>query len=223
MYLGKHPVYKELIMVAVISMIATIVLSCKGDLPATDAISAKEFPTQVIDRMSFQQTSGGIVVLRVYAKKMERYTTAQEPYDFFPEGINVKAYTKDGALETEIRANSAKHKTAASNEVWEAYGNVIINNYVKGERMVTDTLYWNRLTKKIYTHCVVKLTSPDIFMQGVGMESDDMARNAVILKPFDSYAVVAKDSLEMPYIDSVNFIGPFRPKPKIANNPLPLK
>jgi hypothetical protein len=48
-------------------------------------------------------------------------------------------------------------------------------------------------------------------MQGIGMESDEMARNAVILNPFDSYAVVVKDSLEMPYIDSVNFIGPLLP------------
>jgi len=161
--------------------------------------------------MYFQQTENGVVVLRVFAKKMERYTNAKEPYEYFPEGINVKAFTRDGALETEIRANAAKHKTAANNEVWEAYGNVVINNYMKGEEMVTDTLYWNRLTKKIYTHCVVKLKSPDVFMQGIGMESDEMARNAVILNPFDSYAVVVKDSLEMPYIDSVNFIGPLLP------------
>jgi len=202
-------------MVAVTLVIATIVLSCKGDLPATESIQTKEFPTQIIDNMSFQQTSSGIVVLRVYAKKMERYTNSKEPYDYFPEGINVKAFTKDGALETEMRANSAKHKTASNNEVWEGYGNVVVNNYVKGERMVTDTLYWNRLTKKIYTHCIVRLTSPDLFMQGIGMESDDMARNATILKPFDSYAIVERDSLEAPYIDSINFIGPFLPKLKV--------
>lgn len=95
-----------------------------------------------------------------------------------------------------------------------AYGNVVINNYIKGEKMVTDTLYWDRINKKIYTKCLVKLTTPDLFMQGYGMESDDMARNAEILQPFDSYAVVSRDSLAIPYIDSVNFIGPFPRKKK---------
>jgi hypothetical protein len=47
-----------------------------------------------------------------------------------------------------------------------------------------------------------------MFMQGYGMESDDMARNAVIEKPFDSYAIVSRDSTEISYIDTANFIGP---------------
>ena len=74
--------------------------------------------------------------------------------------------------------------------------------------METDTLFWDRKNQRIYTHTMVKLTTPDLFMQGFGMESDEMARNAKILKPFDSYAVVERDSLEVPYIDTVNFIGP---------------
>lgn len=200
--------------VAVTLVIATIVLSCKEQIPATDPIDSEKVPSQIIEKMSFQQTSASKVALLVSAPRMERFTLAKVPYDNFPKGINVKAYTKDGFLETEIKANSAKHTYASNNEVWMAYGNVVINNYIKGEKMVTDTLYWDKVNKKIYTKCLVKLTTPDLFMQGYGMESDDMARNAIILKPFDSYAIVARDSLEIPYIDSINFIGPFPKKKK---------
>lgn len=201
-------------LVAVTFVIATIVLSCKEQIPVTVSIDSDKFPTQIIEKMSFQQTSASKVVLRVEAPKMERFTQVKEPYDNFPKGINVKAYTWDGRLETEIRANFAKHIHASAEEIWVANGNVVVNNYIKGEKMVTDTLYWDRINKKIYTHCWVKLTTPDFFMQGYGMESDDMARNAIILKPFDSYAIVARDSLEVPYIDSINFIGPFPRKKK---------
>ena len=45
-------------------------------------------------------------------------------------------------------------------------------------------------------------------MQGVGMESDEMARNAVLLNPFDGYAVINNDSTKVSYVDSANFIGP---------------
>ena len=201
-------------MVAVTIVVATLFLSCKEDLPVTDSINAKAFPTQIIDSMSVQQTDAGIVVLRVVAPRMERFTQLKEPYDNFPQGINVKAFTKEGLLETEIRSNFAKHINGTDKEIWEAYGNVVINNYLNGQKMVTDTLYWDRNNKKIYTNCYVILTDPDGYMQGYGMESDDMARNATILRPFNSYAIIARDSLELPYIDSTNFIGPLLPKKK---------
>ncbi len=201
-------------MVAVTFVVATIILSCKENLPSTDSVDSGTFPSQIMENMSVQQTDAGIVVLRIEAPLMERFTNEKEPYDNFPKGLNVKAFTKEGLLETEIRANFAKHTNAATREVWEAHGNVVVNNYIKGERMVTDTLYWDRINKKIFTNCWVQLTTPDLFMQGYGMESDDMARNAIILKPFDSYAIVVRDSLEVPYIDTINFIGPLIPKKK---------
>jgi lipopolysaccharide export system protein LptC len=131
---------------------------------------------------------------------------------YVPKGINVKAYTPDGMLETEMNAKVAIHYTLGKNEKWKAYGNVVVKNYIKGETMETDTLYWDRANKKIYTNCLVRLQSPDLFMQGYGMESDEMARNAIILNPFDSYGVVQRDSTEIAYIDTVNFIGPLIPK-----------
>jgi len=204
----------NLLKVAVTIVVATLILSCKEDLPVTNSIDAKVFPTQIIENMSVQQTDGGIVVLRVEAPKMERFTQVKEPYDNFPNGINVKAFTKEGLLETEIRSNYAKHINGTKEEIWQAYGNVVINNYIKGQKMVTDTLYWDRNNKKIFTQCYVKMTTPDVVMQGYGMESDDMARNAILLRPFDSDFIIARDSLEVPYIDSINFIGPILHKKK---------
>ena len=74
--------------------------------------------------------------------------------------------------------------------------------------METDTIFWDQSEKKIYTHCYVKLTSPDGMTQGVGMESDEMARNAYLLSPFDSYGLISNDSTSVSYVDSANFIGP---------------
>ena len=38
-------------------------------------------------------------------------------------------------------------------------------------------------------------TSPDFFAQGYGMESDERATNAKILRPFDSYGYIQQDTL----------------------------
>ena len=96
--------------------------------------------------------------------------------------------------------------TTAGNESWSAFGDVVIINHIKGEKMETDTIYWNKAEKQIYTDCYVRLTSDSGLMQGYGMTSDDRARNSVILRPFDWYAV-ERDSTYS-YIDTVNFLGP---------------
>ncbi len=199
---------KTITVVAVTFVIATAIFSCKDHLPVAESLVREEVPSMEVEEMSFRQTNSGITSLLVSSPKMERYTETEEPYDLFPMGINVKAFNQAGELETEITSKYARHKTARENDIWEAYGNVVIKNYIKGEKMETDTLFWDRKNQKIFTHTMVKLTTPDLFMQGFGMESDEMARNAKIIKPFDSYAVVERDSLEVSYIDTVNFIGP---------------
>jgi hypothetical protein len=73
--------------------------------------------------------------------------------------------------------------------------------------METDTLYWDQAKKEIWTECYVKMYSPDGFMQGYGMRSDERARNSTILRPFNSFGVLVQDSTRV-VIDSVNFIGP---------------
>ena len=86
--------------------------------------------------------------------------------------------------------------------------NLVARDLHVSNEMETDTIYWDQKEKKIYTHCYVKLFSPQGMMQGVGMESDEMARNAELLNPFDGYAVINNDSTKVSYVDSANFIGP---------------
>jgi hypothetical protein len=43
------------------------------------------------------------------------------------------------------------------------------------------------------------------------MRSDEMARNAILLKPFDNEFIIESDSTRV-IIDSVNFIGPLLKK-----------
>ncbi len=153
------------------------------------------------------QSQDGILQMRMEAPLMQRFQNDTTSYELFNEGFDVYGYTEEGLLETHITSDRAKHTTFKKNEKWEAFGNVVIKNFIKGEIMETDTLYWDREKKRIYTHCFVKMYSPDGYMQGYGMESDDMARNAIINKPFDSYGII-KDSLSPQYRDTVNVIGP---------------
>ena len=69
----------------------------------------------------------------------------------------------------------------------------------------------NQTRKEIYTDCYVKVYSPDGFMQGYGMRSDDRMQNWKLNSSFNNYVYVVKDTTAV-ILDSVNFIGPFPKK-----------
>ena len=195
-------------MIATALAVAFVVYSCTSDLGEAAVLKIDETPVQSVRNMFIVQSENGKIQMRASADLMQKYERDTLSYELFPEGFSVYGYTDDGLLETEIVADNAKHtKYEDGRETWEAFGNVVVKNLIKEEVMETDTLYWDQKNEKIYTHCYVKMYSPDGFMQGYGMESDQRARNSIIFNPFNSYGIVVQDSTAVK-IDSVNFIGP---------------
>ena len=197
-------------MIATAAAVAFVVYSCKGKLAETDLVREGEIPIQSVDDMFIVQTENSIIKLRAEAPLMERFENDSLSYELFPKGIAVYGYTEEGKLETQIVADNAKHlKFKDGRETWSAFGNVVVTNLINQEIMETDTLYWDQKNEKIYTHCYVRLYSPDGFMQGYGMQSDQRARDTELFNPFNNYAIMTQDSTQV-VIDSVNFIGPIQ-------------
>ena len=198
-------------MMATATAVAFVVYSCKGKLGEAETLDLKETPVQVVDDMFIVQSDNGMIKMRAEAPRMEKYERGDTlDFELFPEGFFVYGFDENGKLETEIVADNARHlKYDDGREKWEAFGNVVVNNIINQEVMETDTLYWDQENEKMYTHCYVRLYSPDGFIQGYGMEADQRARDNKIFNQFNSYAIIAKDSTQV-LIDSVNFIGPFQ-------------
>jgi len=196
--------------IATATAVAIVVCGCSSKLRQADAIDLSQTPVQIVDNMFAVQTKDGVVLQRMEADEMLRFSSDTLDYELFPKGLNVYAYTEDGRLETYIRSDEAKHINdgkKSKGEVWEAYGNVVISNVIKNETMETDTIYWDRNKAEIYTDCYVKLYSSQGLVQGKGMRSDDRARNATLLSVFDSFGITESDSTKVA-IDTANFIGP---------------
>ena len=199
-------------MIATASAVAFVVYSCKGKLAEEDTVRTGETPVQTVDDMFIVQTENSIIKVRAEAPLMERYENDTLSYELFPKGISVYGYNEEGKLETEIVADNARHlKYKDGRDSWEAFGNVVVKNLINQEIMETDTLYWDQKNEKIHTHCYVRMYSPDGFMQGYGMESDQRARDTELFNPFNNYAIMTQDSTQV-VIDSINFIGPMQKK-----------
>lgn len=200
------------IMIATAAAVAFVVYSCKGKLEMTGTVDMESTPVQTVDDMFVVQTENGLLKMRMESPLMERYQTDSLSYELFPKGIAVFGYNEEELLETELTSDNARHLSYEDGrESWEAYGNVVVKNIINQEVMETDTLYWDRKNERLYTHCYVKLHSPDGFMQGFGMESDQRARESIIKRPFNSFGYVNQDTTAVK-IDSANFIGPLLKK-----------
>jgi len=200
-------------MLAITAVIASFVVSCGGNLEQTSDPLAEK-PLQRVVGMFAVQTKNGDIAMRMEAPVMEHYESDTMNVDRFPNGLSVFSYSSDGLLETVIISDEARHTTPKApdrSETWAAFGNVVIHNVLNQQTMETDTIYWDQGLNEIYTDCYVKMYSPDGFMQGYGMRSDDHARNAILRNPFNGYGVVVRDTTAV-VVDSVNFIGPFPKK-----------
>ena len=186
-----------------------IFFSCKSRLSEAERLDLSKTPVQTVDDMYIIQSEGGRLQMRIEADVMEHYDSDTMSVDMFPKGLQVFSYNEEGELEAHLRSDNATHEKSkkGGEEIWKAYGNVVVKNIIKQETMETDTIYWDRKNQEIYTDCYVRLYSPDGFTQGYGLRSDEKVRNSAIMRPFNNYAVVVKDTTEV-RIDSVNFIGP---------------
>ncbi len=193
--------------------LAFVVFSCKSNLSEAEKLDLNRTPLKTVNDMFFVQSENGLLKIRVESARMESYQHDTVVYDLFPHGFHVFAYAEDGSLETTIVSDKARHDMFPNRdeELWSVFGNVVINNVAKHETMETDTLYWDSKAKEIWTDCYIKMYSPSGFMQGYGMRSDEMARNAILLNPFDNEFIVEEDTTKV-LIDTVNFIGPMLKK-----------
>jgi len=196
-------------MIATAATVAIIFFSCKSGLSEAARLDLSKTPVQTVDDMYIIQSEGGKLQMRIEATVMEHYDSDTMSVDMFPKGLQVFSYNEEGELEAHLRSDNASHEKSKTGgeEIWKAFGNVVVKNIIKQETMETDTIYWDRKHQEIYTDCYVRLYSPDGFTQGYGLRSDEKVRNSAIMRPFNNYAVVVKDTTEV-RIDSVNFIGP---------------
>ena len=193
-------------------MVASNFVSCSKGIAEADKLDLSTTPVQTVDDVFAVQTKNGEMGMRMEAVRLERYNKDGTKTDLFQAGVSVFGYNEEGLLESVIVADEAEHTVPSSgDEIWKAYGNVILHNVLKQETMETDTIFWDSSKKEIYTDCYVKMYSRDMFAQGYGMRSDDRMRNAKLNSPFNGYEVTVRDTTAV-IIDSVNFIGPFPKK-----------
>ena len=96
----------------------------------------------------------------------------RDPYREFRKGVSITTY-KDDSLTTVNAVLVANYAIYYENrKLWEAKGDVVVTKH-DGTRLYTQQLFWNSLTKRIYSNVDTKLVTETDELIGEGFESDE--------------------------------------------------
>lgn len=159
---------------------AALLISCAGeDRQAKD--NNEHLLTQKSDTLTVISSENGLKAYRFYTPLMERYEFAREPYMEFREGIDVTTY-KDSTSTVESTIVADYAIFYEKRKLWEARGNVVVVGD-NGQTLYTQQLFWNQITKKIYSNVDSKVVDKDGTTIGEGFESDEAFKQWLVRRP----------------------------------------
>lgn len=168
MSLGLHRVG----MVALLIMGSAILLfSCKSKQNTTEE-SLDAIKTEESENLTIVMSENGRKSYLFTAPLLEGYTLGRDPYREFRKGISITTYQDDSltTVNTVLVANYAIYYE--NRKLWEAKGDVVVTKH-DGSRLYTQQLFWNSITKRIYSNVDTKLVSDTDEVIGEGFESDE--------------------------------------------------
>jgi LPS export ABC transporter protein LptC len=167
---GKHQKGFGLLL---LPLLVLFVSSCENDLNKVKEIASNEMgviiePTTGVDLI---MSDSAKVTLHLLTPLMLQYQT-KKPYKLMPHGVKVIFYDKVTQQESgNIIADTGKMYD--EQKLVEFHKNVVATN-AKGETYKSDELYWDQVTKKVYSHKPVQVTmTGGNVMNGDRFESDD--------------------------------------------------
>lgn len=153
---------------------AILLYSCAEPEAEENPAATETLQTEYSENLSIVESLNGRRSYHFETPLLEGYTLAREPYREFRKGIKITTY-QDDSLSTVDAVLTANYAIYYENrKLWEAKGNVVVTKS-DGKTLYTQQLFWNALTKKIYSNVdskIVQNEGRDVFI-GEGFESDE--------------------------------------------------
>lgn len=111
------------------------------------------------------------VKAKLFASQMDRYIKEDnDSYLELPKGVVLDFYDKNMKTTSSLTANYAIRYEKEKR--MEAKNNVVVVNE-KGEKLNTEHLIWDEVSKNIYSEAFVRITTGDEIIYGDGFESNE--------------------------------------------------
>ena len=168
-------------MVALLMGSAILLFSCKEEAGEPEQ-SLDAIKTEESENLTIRMSENGRKSYIFKTPLLEGYTLGRDPYREFRKGIEITTFQDDSlsTKNTHLVANYAIYYE--KRKLWEARGDVVVTKEGGNRRLYTQQLFWNSVTKRIYSNVDTKLVTwwyndkgelvvEDII--GEGFESDE--------------------------------------------------
>lgn len=158
---------------ALVALVGAAIAGCDKS-KKTESISTnfdpETTPTMVTRPVTTLISDSGITRYRITAPVWYVYDEAAEPHWNFPEGMNMEKFDDLFRQQATVRCDSATYLTRR--QLWQLDGYVHIEN-VAGEQFLTQQLFWDQRSHKIYSDSFIHILRADRVIEGYGFESDE--------------------------------------------------
>lgn len=180
----KHFFYTSFIALFVVSF-----CSCETDIATINSLSSEdELPIESGKNVEYIYSDSAIVRAKLTAPRLDRFG-GKKNYMELPNGMHVIFYNEEKKEQTNLTADyGIGYDDGTGMNKMEAKRNVVVINE-KGDRLNTEHLIWDAITKQIYTEEFVKITTKEETIWGDGLKADQDFSKYEILHPKGSIAV----------------------------------
>jgi len=155
---------------------AILLCSCEEQKTVEPGSLNEKLMTEYSENRRVIATENGRKSYEFFTPLLEGYTAGREPYREFRKGVEITTFKKDSTAGTDVTLTANYAIYYQNRKLWEAKGNVVVRKS-DGKELYTEQLFWNALTKKIYSNVDSKIVQPDGSISFVSsFESDEEFR-----------------------------------------------
>lgn len=158
-----------------VGLLLASLIACENDIAVVNSVTSvneKAKPIETSKNVEFLYSDSASVRSKLKSPLVEHFM-GKKPYYEMAKGMEVVFYDKNHKEHSKLTANyGIGYDNDNKMNVMEAKGNVIVINE-KGDKLNTEHLTWNSVTKKIYTKEFVKITTKDEVIWGNGLEANE--------------------------------------------------
>lgn len=130
----------------------------------------KRSPSQIGDSVTLLYTDSAKLKIVLKANRMLMYDrNVSEPFTVMPKGFFVTMFDEEEKTSATLKGKFGV-RYDLSKRMEARYEVEVIN--IKGEKLETERLVWDEVTKRIYTDAFVKITTNKEVIMGKGLESN---------------------------------------------------
>lgn len=170
-------------------LFGSLSFSCRESIDP-DALKVYDGPINSATNIFLVQSDSAIVRSEITAAKQLEFLDGNIE---FPEGIEIKFYTKEGQLETTMRADRGYF--IKSENLYRGEGDVQIQNLLKDQKLQSEEIFWDQPGKKIYTDKFVTIQERQTLFNGTGMEADDSFSEYTLKQVRDSRTLLPGEGI----------------------------